>query len=94
MIINITMTAIRRPELHERVLKSFCEKMFYPAMEKDKKLSLHLFVNIDPVGTNRSEKELEAPFDTLLLANIIYSITLEITFDGNENSYFPYANSK
>ena len=50
MIINITMTAIRRPELHERVLKSFCEKMFYPAMEKDRTLKLYPIMHIDPIG--------------------------------------------
>ena len=53
MIINMTMTAIRRPELHERVLKSFCEKMFYPAMEKDPKLEIIPSINIDPIGLDR-----------------------------------------
>ncbi|MFW9899884.1 MAG: hypothetical protein ACFFDY_01195 [Candidatus Thorarchaeota archaeon] len=56
MIINITMTAIRRPELHERVLKSFCEKMFYPAMEKDPRLKIGIYINLDPIGEGTKEE--------------------------------------
>lgn len=61
MIINITMTAIRRPELHERVLKSFCEKMFYPAQEKARikgdKILINYIINIDPIPENSSLKD-------------------------------------
>lgn len=52
MIINVTMTAIRRPELHERVLKSFCEKMFYPAKCKNL-IEFKPFINIDPIGADK-----------------------------------------
>lgn len=55
MIINITMTAICRPELHERVLKSFCEKMFYPALEKDPSLTFDIHINLDPIGTGTKQ---------------------------------------
>lgn len=50
MIINITMTAIRRPELHERVLKSFCEKMFCTLKPTDPNVWLRFIINIDPIG--------------------------------------------
>jgi hypothetical protein len=45
-IINITMTAICRPEILERTLKSFRENMFIDSPG----LKYNLIVNIDPVG--------------------------------------------
>lgn len=73
MIINITMTAIRRPELHERVLKSFCEKMFYPAMEKDVNLCIRLFLNIDPIGIDNYNFNMEPDKLFMFLYNKIES---------------------
>lgn len=45
--INITMTAICRPKIIERTLKSFTEKMLYVENEN---IKYNVFVNVDPIG--------------------------------------------
>jgi len=80
MIINLTMTAIRRPELHERVLKSFCEKMFYPALEKDKTLGMRIFINFDPLNEAMDEDDMLAPFKKWLKDGINWFETNEAHF--------------
>jgi hypothetical protein len=73
-LIDITMTAVIRPEVIRQTLESFCNDLFY-----DDKINYRLIINIDPIGEDKSPMEVvkvaESFFD-----NVVYNIPKEPSF--------------
>ena len=65
MTLDVTMTAVCRPDVLKRTLKSFKENLFGEA-------PLRLIINIDPVGETKRLEEMIGAVHSLLTSNVLW----------------------
>lgn len=73
-LIDITMTAVIRPEIVRTTLESFCSNLFY-----DDKFNYRLILNVDPIGEDKNPMEVVEVAHSFF-DNVLYNIPKEPSF--------------
>jgi hypothetical protein len=73
-LIDITTTAVIRPEILRKTLESFCSNLFH-----DDRFDYRLIINIDPIGEDKDPMEVVKVAHSFF-DNIIYRIAKEPSF--------------
>jgi hypothetical protein len=75
-LIDVTMTAVIRPEIVRKTLESFCENLFY-----DDKMNYRLIINVDPIGENVDPKEV-LKVAHFFFDNVVYNVPSKPSFSN------------
>jgi hypothetical protein len=73
-LIDITMTAVIRPEVLRKTLRSFCSNLFY-----DDKYNYRLIINVDPIGEDKDPMKVVGVAQSFF-DNVVYNIPKEPSF--------------